>query len=62
MVNYVKESNSELLNHGIEITFIPAIGYRLAVVDELLKYNIEPMVTLFHFGMLVAVVKNTEAG
>ena len=27
------------------------------VVDELLKYNIEPMVTLFHFEMPVAVVR-----
>lgn len=38
----IKESKSELLYHGIEIISIPAIGYRLAVVDELLKYNIEP--------------------
>lgn len=58
----IRESKSELLNHGIEITSIPAIGYKLAVVDELLKYNIEPMVTLFHFEMPVAIVKNTEAG
>lgn len=30
----IRESKSELLNHGIEITSISAIGYKLAVVDE----------------------------
>lgn len=37
------------------------IRFYQSVVDELLKYGIEPMVTLFHFEMPVAVVRKYDS-